>query len=166
MSDLLYKNYESLIFQVRGTKVMIDFDLATLYDTETKKLKQAVKRNSERFPDFMFELNKEEKDSIVALVPRLNTLKYSRVNPMVFTEQGVAMLSSVINNHRAIKINIEIMRAFARYRTLLMENKELRKEIEAVDNKVNQVFKLLLDKIDQLSPKYTDRQIIEYKKKS
>jgi len=83
---------------------------------------------------------------------------------MVFTEQGVAMLSSVINNETAININIEIMRAFARYRTLLMENQELRKEIKAVDQKVNQAFKILLDKIDKLTPKYSERKQIGYKR--
>ena len=86
-----------------------------------------------------------------------------KINPMVFTEQGVAMLSSVINNERAIKINIEIMRAFARYRMILLESQELRKEIEAVDEKVNTVFKLLLQKIDELAPRYKDRRPIGFK---
>lgn len=165
MKALTTSSYESLIFEFRGIKVMIDFDLATLYDTETKKLKQSVRRNMGRFPpDFMFELTKVEKEFLIEEVPRLESLKFSRVNPMVFTEQGVAMLSSVINNETAINVNIEIMRAFARYRTILMENQELRKEINAVDNKLNQAFKILLDKIDKLTPKYVERKQIGYRR--
>lgn len=163
MNTLVANNYENLIFEFRGVKVMVDSDIAALYETETKKLKQAVRRNLTRFPiDFMFELTKEEKDYLIAAVPRLNPIKYSKINPMVFTEQGVAMLSSVINNETAIKINIEIMRAFARYRTLLLENQELRKEIKIVDQKVNQAFKILLDKIDKLTPHYTERKPIGF----
>lgn len=165
MKEVSISNYENLIFEFRGTKVMVDSDIASLYETETKKLKQAVRRNLERFPsDFMFELTKEEKQYLIAAIPRLNSLKFSKINPMVFTEQGVAMLSSVINNETAIKINIEIMRAFARYRTLLLENQELRKEIKAVDQKLNQAFKILLDKIDKLTPTYTERKRIGFKK--
>ena len=167
MKTLALSSYENLIFEFRGVKVMVDSDIASLYETETKKLKQAVRRNILRFPkDFMFELNKEEKAFLIAAVPRLNSLKFSKILPMVFTEQGVAMLSSVINNETAIKINIEIMRAFARYRTLLMENQELRKEIQEVDQKVNQAFKILLDKIDKLTPHYTKRKPIGFGKKN
>ena len=165
MKELVHVNYENLIFEIRGVKVMVDADLAALYDTETKKLKQAVRRNIDRFPeDFMFELVKEEKKTLVKTFTRLSSMKYSSVNPMVFTEQGVAMLSSVINSDRAIKINIEIMRAFSRYRTLLMENQELREEIMAVDDKLNQAFRILLDKIDKLTPNYTDRKLIGFKR--
>ena len=165
MKELSQVSYENLIFEIRGVKVMVDADLAALYDTETKKLKQAVRRNIERFPeDFMFVLVKEEKATLLSAITRLSSMKYSSVNPMVFTEQGVAMLSSVINSDRAIKINIEIMRAFSRYRSLLMENQELRKEIEAVDDKLNQAFKILLDKIDKLAPNYTDRKLIGFKR--
>ena len=166
MNTMIPKTYENLIFEIRGVKVMIDFDIASLYNTETKKLKQAVKRNIERFPsDFMFQLTSSEKGNLVQSIPRLNALKFSRVNPMVFTEQGVAMLSSVINNERAVKINIEIMRAFARYRTILLESEEMKKEIQAIDEKVNTVFKILLEKIDELAPRYKDRKPIGFKKK-
>ena len=145
---------------------MLDVDLAALYSTETKKLKQAVRRNLSRFPDdFMFELTKEEKEMVIVSTPRLNALKYSTVNPMAFTEQGVAMISSVIHNERAVQINIEIMRAFSKYRTLLMENQELRKELNALDEKLNIAFKILLDKIDKLTPKYTNRKRIGFRKK-
>jgi hypothetical protein len=143
--------YETLIFQFRGSKVMIDNDLSTLYGVQTKVLKQQVKRNIARFPeDFMFELTKHEKDELVTKCDRLSFLKHSSINPLVFTEQGVSMLSSVIRSEKAIKINIEIMRAFARYRSLLRENEDLKKEILKLDNKLNQAFKYLLDKIDAL----------------
>lgn len=158
------RSFENLIFEFRGIKVMIDIDLAALYETETKKLKQQVKRNLDRFPeDFMFELTKEEKEQLIATAPRLSNLKYSPVNPIVFTEQGVAMLSTVLSTKKAVQMNIEIMRAFARYRALLLENVELRKEIKALDGKLNQAFKYLLDKLDALAPKITDREPIGFK---
>jgi hypothetical protein len=98
---------------------MIDTDLALLYRIPTKRLKEQVKRNLASFPeDFIFELTKCEKDELVAICDRLSMLKHSSINPQVFTEQGVAMLSSVLHSDEAIKINIEIMRAFARYRSL------------------------------------------------
>jgi hypothetical protein len=154
MSSLIKPEYETLIFQFRGFKVMIDTDLAMFYEVPTKRLKEQVKRNIGRFPDdFMFELTKYEKDELVANCDRLTMLKHSSINPMAFTEQGVAMLSSVLHSDGAIKINIEIMRAFARYRSLLKENEELRREIVKLDSKLNQAFKFLLDKIDLLHQK-------------
>jgi hypothetical protein len=105
---------------------LVDSDLATLYETETKALKQQVKRNTDRFPrDFMFQLTKEEKEQLVTNCNRLQNLKHSSVMPMLFTEQGVAMLSSVLRSKKAISINIEIMRTFARYRAMLMGNDDL-----------------------------------------
>lgn len=158
------RNFENLIFEFRGIKVMMDVDLASLYETETKKLKQQVKRNLDRFPDdFMFELSTEEKQQLINICPRLSNLKHSSVNPLVFTEQGIAMLSSVLSSKKAVQINIEIMRAFSRYRALILENKELKKEIEALDGKINQAFKYLLDKIDALTPTYKDRKKIGFK---
>jgi hypothetical protein len=146
--------YETLIFHFRGFKVMTDTDLAVLYGVPTKRLKEQVKRNLNRFPqDFMFKLTKKEKDELVANCDRLATLKHSSINPLVFTEQGVSMLSSVLNSEKAIQINIEIMRAFARYRSLLRENEDLKKEILKLDNKLNMAFKYLLDKIDALHQK-------------
>jgi hypothetical protein len=148
------------IFFIRGQKVMIDADLASLYGTETKVLKQQVKRNIERFPkDFMFILTKSEKEQLVTICDRLQSLKHSSVSPMVFTEQGVAMLSSVLRSKKAIAVNIEIMRAFARYRALLKDDQELRKELLKMDDKINKVFKFLLSRIDAL-------QTIKPKKKN
>ena len=159
MKDALtIRNIESLIFEFRGYKVMTDIDLAEMYETETKKLKQQVRRNIDRFPpDFMFELTRSEKDQLIANAPRLSTLKHASISPMVFTEQGVAMLSSVLNSKTAIQVNIGIMRAFAYYRAILLENKELRKEIKLLDDKINEAFRYLLEKIDALTPQMEAR---------
>jgi hypothetical protein len=146
--------YISLIFQFRGLKVMVDYDLALLYGVSTKRLKEQVKRNTKRFPeDFMFELSITEKSELVANCDRLSSLKHSSTNPLAFTEQGVAMLSSVIHSEKAIQINIEIMRAFAKYRGLLKETAALKDEISKLDSKIDHVFKYLLDKIDDLHQK-------------
>ena len=132
---------------------MLDSDLAKLYDTETKKLKQQVRRNIDRFPeDFMLEISESEKRLLLIQEPRLANLKFSYVPIMVFSEQGVAMLSSVLNSKRAIYANIEIMRAFVSYRAMIIENKELRNEIIRLDKKINISFKFLLKKIDELKP--------------
>ena len=164
-TTLIQAEYHSLIFEIRGYKVMIDTDLAALYETETKILKQQVKRNNDRFPkDFMFQLTKEEKAQLVTNCDRLSNLKHSSVSPMAFTEQGVAMLSSVLRSKKAIRINIEIMRAFALYRAMLIEDKYLRKEIKALDEKINKVFRYMLDKIDALhQEKATPKKKIGYK---
>jgi histidyl-tRNA synthetase len=164
---LTVRDIENLIFEFRGMKVMVDTDLAVLYETETKKLKQQVKRNIDRFPhDFMFELSKEEKEQLITMAPRLSNLKHSSVNPLVFTEQGVSMLSSVLRTDKAVQVNIGIMRAFAYYRKMILENHELKKEIKLLDAKLNKAFKYLLDKIDALKPKLEPkpRKPIGYKR--
>lgn len=150
MEDILKtRQFESLIFDLRGYKVMIDADLAALYETETKRLKEQVKRNRERFPgDFVFETTKDEKALLVAICDRFTNLKHSSVNPMAFTEQGVAMLSSVIRSPKAVKINIEIMRAFVYYRQILLQNQDLYQRINELDEKINNVFQHLLNKIE------------------
>ena len=149
-----------MIFSFRGKKVMIDADLALLYDVPTKALKQQVKRNQTRFPeDFMFELSKSEKDELVTICDRLSFLKHSSVNPLVFTEQGVSMLSSVLRSEKAILINIEIMRAFARYRALINETIELKHELQAMDDKFTQAFNYLLKRLDELHHKQRQPRI-------
>ena len=133
---------------------MIDSDLAFLYDVPTKALKQQVKRNNIRFPeDFMFELSMNEAVELVTNCDRLSFLKHSSVNPLVFTEQGVAMLSSVLHSEKAIRINIEIMRAFAKYRAFIRENEELKSELHALDQKFTQAFNILLNRLDELHQK-------------
>lgn len=151
MGELIVPQYENMIFQFRAFKVMIDYDLALLYEVQTKVLKQQVKRNISRFPkDFMFELTRTEMTELVTNCDRLKNLKHSSVNAMVFTEQGIAMLSSVLRSEKAILINVEIMRAFARYRGLLKEHNEMKKTISDLDNKINNIFKFLLQRIDEL----------------
>ena len=164
--QLIRPEYETLIFEFRGQKVMVDADLAALYEVATKVLKQQVRRNSSRFPpDFMFELNPLEARELVTNCDRLASLRFSTVPISVFTEQGVAMLSSVLRSEKAIEINIEIMRAFARYRSILNENAELRKEIRTLDGKLNQAFNFLLGKMDDLQlKKSAPRTPIGFKK--
>ena len=147
---------------------MLDSDLAKLYETDTKKLKQQVRRNIDRFPeDFMFELSESEKKQLLLQASRLSNLKFSYAPIMAFSEMGVAMLSSVLNSKRAIYANIEIMRAFVSYRTIMIENKELRKEIIRLDKKINNSFKFLLRKIDALTPVLTKppRKTVGFKRK-
>ncbi len=119
---------EQLIYFIRGQKVMLDRDLAGLYGVETKTLKQAVRRNIDRFPeDFMFEMTKAEFENWRSQFVTSNRDKMGlRYRPMVFTEQGVAMLSSVLRSKQAVQVNIEIMRAFVRIRKMLSANKVLR----------------------------------------
>lgn len=123
----------SKIYVVRGEKIMLDRDLAELYDVETKYLKRQVRRNIDRFPeDFMFELTKEE---FADLRSQIDTSSWggTRYMPMAFTEQGVAQLSSVLNSDRAIKVNIQIIRLFTQMRKLLMTHKDLILKVEKLE---------------------------------
>ncbi|GAA4318522.1 ORF6N domain-containing protein [Mucilaginibacter gynuensis] len=124
------------IYLIRGQKVMLDSDLANLYQVETKYLKRQVRRNLERFPDdFMFELTPEEiSRSQFGTLKQGGNIKYA---PMVFSEQGVAMLSSVISSAPAIAVNIQIMRVFTKVRQMLTDNTELRLEIEKIKSKLD-----------------------------
>ena len=140
------------IYKIRGQKVMLDRDLAELYGVETKVLKQSVRRNISRFPeDFMFELTKEEfqnwRSQFVTSKSDRMGLRYS---PMAFTEQGVAMLSSILNSDRAIQVNIQIMRAFTRLRQLLSAHADFKREIEAMEKKYDENFKIVFEAIKQL----------------
>ena len=122
------------IYVIRGIKVMLDRDLAELYGVETKVLKQVVKRNINRFPaDFMFELTKVENQALRSQNVTLKRGQHSKYLPYVFTEQGVAMLSSVLKSDRAIQVNIQIMRAFTQLSQLLSTHKDLKKKIEAIE---------------------------------
>ena len=163
-TELIKANYHSLIFEFRGHKVMLDSDLAALYQVETKQLKRQVRRNMDRFPeDFMFVLNKEEYFSLRSQSGTLKRGEHAKFLPMVFTEQGVSMLSSVLSSKKAIQINIEIMRAFAKYRQILLENDSLKKEIKNLDDKLNKAFKYLLDRMDEMGRKNSKRKPIGYK---
>ncbi len=124
------------IFEVKGKKIMIDRDLAFLYGVPTKRLNEQVKRNIRRFPeDFMFQLTKDEKERLVANCDHLKALTFSYRLPYAFTEQGVAMLSSVLNSERAIQVNIMIMRAFTKLKELLLTHKDLAIKLEALEKK-------------------------------
>lgn len=129
---------ENKIHVIRGKRVMLDRDLATLYEVETKALNQAVKRNSERFPeDFMFQLTLEETDSLRSQFVTLKRGQHLKYLPYAFTENGVAMLSSVLKSDRAILVNIQIMRAFVRMRNLVADNSDLRKAIEHIERRLD-----------------------------
>ncbi|MFC1674975.1 ORF6N domain-containing protein [Candidatus Omnitrophota bacterium] len=124
------------IFEIRGKKVMLDADLAKLYGVSTKVLNQAVRRNLKRFPeDFMFQLSKDEKEKVVTNCDHLKMLKFSYQLPYAFTEQGVAMLSSVLNSERAIQVNIMIMRAFTKLREIMLTHKELSVKLKRLEQK-------------------------------
>jgi len=141
---------ENKIYLARGKKVMLDKDLAILYDVETKVLIQSVKRNIERFPaEFMFRLTNEEMDSLRS---QFVTSKRGgrRYNAYVFTEQGVAMLSSVLNSKRAIQVNIQIIKTFVRLRELIISNKELRRIIEKMEKKNENRFRVIFDTIKRI----------------
>ncbi|MGD9249771.1 MAG: ORF6N domain-containing protein [Desulfobacterales bacterium] len=140
------------IYYIRGMRVMLDRDLATLYQVETRALKQAVRRNSERFPlDFMFELTKEEFKNWRSQFVTSNEDKMGlRHPPMAFTEQGVAMLSSVLRSKRAILVNIQIMRAFTQLRSMLTGYDELKRKIEAMERKYDDNFQVVFEAIKQL----------------
>ncbi len=142
----------SKIYQIRDVKIMLDRDLADLYGVETGQLKRAVRRNIDRFPDdFMFELTKEELKNWRCQFGTSKSDKMGlRYSPMAFTEQGVAMLSSVLNSKRAIHVNIQIMRVFTRLRQMLLENEDLRNELEDLKNLTESRFQVVFDTLDQL----------------
>ncbi len=151
---------------IRNQKVMLDYDLATLYEIETKRLKEAVKRNIERFPeDFMFELTKDEFDNLRS---QIATSSYGgmRYLPFAFTEQGVAMLSGVLKSEKAIKINIAIMRTFVILRNSLLNLEEITSKVEEIENQFPEIYKALnylMDK-EELTAEQKDRAKIGYKK--
>lgn len=143
---------EKTIYLIRGEKVMLDRDLALLYGVETKVLNRAVKRNLQRFPaDFMLQLTSEEADSLRCQIGTSNKGRGGRrYLPYVFTEQGVAMLSTVLNSERAILVNIEIMRAFVKLRQMLASNAELARRLDELESKYDKQFRVVFDAIRQL----------------
>ena len=142
---------ENRIFLVRGHKVMIDYDLAELYQVTTKSLNQAVKRNVERFPSgFVFKLAKKEKHELVTNCDRLTSLKHSSTLPYVFTEQGIAMLSSVLKSKRAIQVNILIMKTFVRLREIAFSHKELLQKEKELEKKYDAQFNVVFAALRKL----------------
>lgn len=129
---------QSRIYTIRGQKVMLDFDLAELYETETRTLKQAVRRNQERFPDdFMFELTKEEFEHLTSQIVITSNHGGRRHLPFAFTEQGVAMLSGVLKSKKAVQTNIAIMRAFVAVRQFALNYAELSQKIIEIEKHLN-----------------------------
>jgi hypothetical protein len=151
------------IFEIRGQRVMLDFHLAELFDVETKVLKQAVRRNIERFPsDFMFEISLVEYGNLRSQFVTLNWLsvKYA---PFVFTEQGVAMLSSVLRSDKAIRVNIEVMRAFVSLRRMALNYSELVNRIDNLEAKFDVQFSEVFQALRYLiEPPKTERRKIGY----
>lgn len=150
MKDLVpVERITGKIYLIRDQKVMLDRDLAKLYVVETRVINQAVSRNLERFPpDFMFALDRDEIKRISQTVTS-SSIKYSK-NVRAFTEQGVAMLSSVLNSKRAILVNIQTMRAFTKLRLMLATHEDLRLKIEDMEQKYDQQFKVVFDAIKLL----------------
>ena len=150
-SILEAENITNHIYFVRGAKVMLDQDLSILYGVQTKALKQAVRRNIKRFPeDFMFELTKEEHESLRSQIVTLKRGQHSKYLPFAFTEQGIAMLSGVLTSDRAISVNLEIMRAFIHLRTMAFNVNKLAIKIEELEKKYNQNFAIVFEALKQL----------------
>ena len=142
---------ENKILIIRSKKVMVDRDLAQLYNVPTKILNQAVKRNIKRFPsDFMFQLTRLETRELVTNCDRFASLKHSTSLPRVFTENGILMLSSVLNSERAILVNIEIMRTFTRIREMLNVHADLKQKIEMIEQKYDRQFFIVFKTIKKL----------------
>jgi len=142
---------EQKIFLIRGQKVMLDSDLAELYGVEVKQLKRQVRRNIERFPaDFMIQLSKEQYESLRSQVGALKRGEHAKYLPYAFTEQGVAMLSSVLKSRRAIQVNIAIMRSFVKIREMLSAHKDLARKLEEMEKKYDSQFRVVFDAIREL----------------
>src|SRR5690606_38290432 len=148
------KHIESRIFNIRGTQVMLDSDLAEMYQTETKYVNRAIKRNAERFPeDFAFQLNNDEWENLKFQIGTSSSHGGRRTPPYVFTEQGVAMLSAVLQSDIAIKVSIQVMKAFVKMRKFISDNSGLLQRMDGferklleTDHKFEQVFKALENK--------------------
>ncbi len=158
---------EQQIFLLRGHRVMLSTDLARLYEVEPRVLVQAVKRNISRFPeDFMFQLNEQEFQALKSQIVISSWGGMRRANPYAFTEQGVAMLSSVLRSQRAIQVNIEIMRAFVRLRRILASHAHLARKLDALEKKYDSQFKVVFDAIRELmTPAPPSRRTIGFTQK-
>jgi len=150
---------QSMIYVIRGLRVMLDSDLAKLYGVETKSLNRQVKRNLKRFPgDFMFELSKEEHENLRYQIGTSSS-EYGgrRYQPLVFTENGVAMLSSVLKSDHAVMVNISIMRIFTKLRSFHLLENNLVNEIDKLKNDTNKIFKIVFERLDDLEDLSTPR---------
>lgn len=143
---------QNMIYEIRGHRVMLDSDLANLYGVETKYLNRQVKRNQKRFPsDFMFQLSKEEFESLRCQKVTSNEGKGGRrYQPYVFTELGIAMLSSILNSERAIIVNISIMRIFVKLRSYFALEERVSEKVERLEKDVTQIFKIVFERLDHI----------------
>ncbi len=161
---------ERAIYLIRGARMMLDRDLAKLYDVTTAALNQAVRRNSDRFPeDFMFQLTSDEMAQLNRSQIVIGSEKHRdpRFRPHVFTEQGVAMLSSVLRSKRAIAVNIEIMRAFVKLRLMMASNAEVSHRLDELESKNDRRFKVVFDAMRKLmAPPVSKRKEIGFRSRS
>jgi DNA-binding transcriptional MerR regulator len=155
------------IYEIRGHKVMLDFDLSELYGTETRILKQSVRRNIDRFPkDFMFQLNKKEWKELVTICDNLPAMvKFSPALPYAFTEHGVTMLASVLKSQKAIKMNIAIIRAFialkqfvVNYKDLAIQINEIRQSVTNHSEQLNQIYDAIENMMDEKEEKKEEKR--------
>ncbi|GEP96788.1 ORF6N domain-containing protein [Chitinophaga cymbidii] len=159
----------SKILLIRGKKVMLDKDLAELYDVPTKRLNEQVKRNIKRFPeDFMFQLNRAEKNEVVANCDHLESLKFSRTLPYAFTEHGAVMLASILNSDRAIAVNIQIVRIFTQMREMMLTHKDILLQLEQLERKTaghDDQITLIFEYLKQLlAPPQEPRSMIGFRR--
>lgn len=153
---------EKMIYLLRGTRVMLDSDLAELYGVETKRLSEQVKRNFERFPsDFMFICNSEDLQDLrsqIATAKLVSSLNFKRrTNPMVFTESGVAMLSSVLNSPQAIQVNISIIRIFVKLRSFVAFENTTDKRVGVLEKNTTKLFKVVFERLDDIEETLSPR---------
>lgn len=154
MSDLNASRIEKMIYIIRGTKIMLDSDLAELYGVETKALNRAVKRNISRFPeDFMITPNFDELRDLRRQIGTANFDEKRRSPPYLFTENGVAMLSGILNSERAITVNISIMRTFTKIRSMINSDTVIAKRIKELEQETDQLFKVVFDRLDEVDIK-------------
>lgn len=152
MQTVRYADIEKMIYLIRGHKVMLDSDLAALYEVETKSVNRAVRRNLDRFPvDFMFQLNSDEYEILRC---QIGTLRFEhgqhrKYLPFVFTEQGVAMLSSVLNSQKAVQVNISIVRTFVKLRQLLLQE-DLADRMKKLEIGTDKLFRVIFQRLDDL----------------
>ncbi|MFP5492873.1 MAG: ORF6N domain-containing protein [Bacteriovoracia bacterium] len=152
MSEVSTSKLENIIYVIRGQKVMLDSDLARLYGIETSQLNRQVRRNLNRFPnDFMFELDSEEFNSLICQIGISKKGRGGRQKlPLVFTEPGVAMLSSVLNSERAVLVNISIMRTFIKLRSFLAMESSLESKVNKLEQGTNKLFKVVFERLDSV----------------
>lgn len=157
---------ETMVYTIRGQKVMLDSDLAKLYGVETGALNRQVKRNINRFPpDFMFQLSEIEEESLRCQIGISNELKGGRrYLPYAFTENGVAMLSSVLSSERAVEMNISIMRIFTKLRSFHALESNLANELKDLKDNTNQLFKVVFERLDNLEDQITPKLPMNRKK--